>query len=87
MILMEKVLEEIEFLLGVEIRSVQQILSERSFEIFSSDTCDFLSHVSTILLKSPNIRNFPDVATFAFFCNDIIILSIVKSPLWFLLMF
>ena len=79
MILMEKVLEEIEFLLGVEIRSVQQILSERSFEIFSSDTCDFLSHVSTILLKSPNIRNFPDVATFAFFCRKANLNSLKKN--------
>lgn len=46
-----------------------QLLKISSFEIFSNDTIDFLSEISNCLLKDPEVRNYPDVATFAFFCR------------------
>lgn len=36
---------------------------------FSDDIVDFLHELSQTLSKDPQIRNFPDVATFAFFCR------------------
>lgn len=46
-----------------------ELLKQSSFEIFSNDTIDFLSEISNCLLKDAEVRNYPDVATFAFFCR------------------
>ena len=67
--LMEKVLEEIEFLIGDKFDRVEELLDQPSQDVFSEDTFSFLSDISELLLKSPGIRNYPDVATFAFYCR------------------
>ena len=69
MILMEKVLEEIEFLIGDKLDRVEELLDQPAQGVFSEDTLSFLSDISEHLLKSPGIRNYPDVATFAFYCR------------------
>ena len=46
-----------------------ELLKQSSFEIFSHDTIDFLSEISNCLLKDIEVRYYPDVATFAFFCR------------------
>jgi hypothetical protein len=66
---MEKVLEEIEFLIGDKFELVEELLDQPSHEVFSDDIISFLSDISETLLKSPGIRNYPDVATFAFYCR------------------
>jgi hypothetical protein len=66
---MEKVLEEIEFLLGDKFELVEKLLDQPSHDVFSDDIISFLSDISELLLKSPDIRNYPDVATFAFYCR------------------
>lgn len=66
---MEKVLEEIEFLIGDKIDRFEVLLDQPAQEVFSEDTFSFLNDISELLLKSPNIRNYPDVATFAFYCR------------------
>ena len=66
---MEKILEEVEFLVGNKIDNVESLLYQKSYNIFHDDTLNFLSQISELLLKSHKIRNYPDVATFAFFCR------------------
>ena len=66
---MEKFLEEIEFLIGDKFENVEELLNQRSFDTFSDDTLSFLSDISEVILKSPQIRKYPDVATFAFYCR------------------
>ncbi len=70
MIHMVKVLEEIDFLLGEKIESIDDLLNQRSFDIFSDITLDFLSDISKHLLNSSFVREYPDVATFAFYCRE-----------------
>ena len=43
---------------------------------FSEDAVSFLNALSKEITKDPQIRNFPDVATFAFFCRRANILQI-----------
>ena len=66
---MEKVLEEIEFLLGDKFELTDELLTQPSHDVFSDDVLSFLSDISELLLKSPGIRTYPDVATFAFYCR------------------
>jgi hypothetical protein len=66
---MEKVLEEIEFLLGDKFELADELLTQPSHDVFSDDTLSFLSDISELLLKSPGIRTYPDVASFAFYCR------------------
>lgn len=66
---MEKNLDKVEFLIGDKLEFNQGLLNEQSLDLFSVETLDFLSDISEVLFKSPQIRNFPDVATFAFYCR------------------
>ena len=66
---MEKILEEIEFLIGDKFDRVEELLDQPAQDVFSEVTFSFLSDISELLLKSPGIRNYPDVATFAFYCR------------------
>ncbi len=66
---MEKVLEEINFLTGEKFDKVDSLLNQRSFDIFSDITISFFSDISKQLLNSSFVREYPDVATFAFYCR------------------
>ena len=66
---MEKVLEEIKFLIGDKFESVDDLLNQRPNDVFSDITLDFLSDLSKQILNSPFVRQYPDVATFAFYCR------------------
>jgi hypothetical protein len=66
---MERDLKEVKFLLGNRIGSVEELINFQSFELFSDLTLCFLSDISNFLFKNPEIRKYPDVATFAFFCR------------------
>jgi hypothetical protein len=59
----------VKYLIGNLPFSEIQLLKKSSFEIFSIETIDFLSEISNCLLKDAEVRNYPDVATFAFFCR------------------
>lgn len=41
----------------------------KRFPVFSELVCNFLDDLSSIILKTPEARNFPDVITFGFFCR------------------
>jgi len=66
---MEKALEEIEFLVGNKL-DIVDLLNQRSFDVFSDVSLSFLSDISKQLLNSTFVRDYPDVATFAFYCRD-----------------
>ncbi len=70
MIRMEKVLKEIDFLIGDKFNRTDDLFNQRSFDIFSDITLGFLSDISKQLLNSPFVRNYPDVVTFAFYCRE-----------------
>ena len=69
MIHMEKGIRDINFLVGNMPISKEVLLNQSSFEIFSIESIDFLSDISNNLLKRPEVRDYPDVATFAFYCR------------------
>ena len=66
---METVLEEVDFLIGDKFDTVD-LLNQHSFDVFSDVTLSFLSDISKELLNSPFVREYPDVATFAFYCRE-----------------
>jgi hypothetical protein len=58
---------------------LENIRNISSDEIFSEYSIHFLNNLSIELYKSPKIREYPDVATFAFFCRKANILNIKKK--------
>jgi hypothetical protein len=67
---MERVLGEIDFLIGDKFEKVDDLLNQHSLSVFSDITINFLSDISRQLLNSPFVRDYPDVATFAFYCRE-----------------
>jgi len=78
-ILMEKEIKDINFFVGKMPISKELLLNQSSFEIFSIESIDFLSDISNNLLKRPEVRDYPDVATFAFYCRRANINTIKKG--------
>jgi hypothetical protein len=76
---MERVLDEIDFLVGDKFNNVDELLNQQSFEVFSDKVVSLLSEISDNLFKFPKIREFPDVATFAFYCRKANLNSIKKE--------
>lgn len=67
---MEKILDEVEFLVGDKPDNLKELFNLQSFETFSSEMADFLIELSGVLLNDEKTRQFPDVATFAFYCRS-----------------
>jgi len=78
---MHKSFNEIEFIFPKEI-DIEAFAEKSSFEPYSEEVVNYLDILSKELNKDANIRVYPDVATFAFFCRRANILSIKnKNPL------
>ena len=71
--------KEINYLIGSLPNSELELSNQSPFEIFSDITIDFLSEISNYLLKIPEVRNYPDVATFAFYCRRANINTLKKN--------
>jgi hypothetical protein len=71
--------KEINYLIGNLENSGLELSNQNPFEIFSNITIDFLSEISNYLLKIPEVRNYPDVATFAFYCRRANINTLKKN--------
>lgn len=69
-ILMEKIIQEVEFLTNSKFESVENLLKQTPQEVFSEQVQRFFGDLSSELLKSTRIKDFPDVATFAFYCRN-----------------
>lgn len=78
---MHKNFKDLEFIFPKKI-DVETFAKKSSFEPFSELAVNYLHSLSKELNKDSNIRNYPDVATFAFFCRRSNLLSIKnKQPL------
>ena len=75
---MKKNLNEVEFLFPGEFE-LEQFFQQSPLEPFSEETIDYLNALSLLLNKTPNVRDYPDVATFAFFCRKANILNLKKQ--------
>ena len=75
---MHKNFNEVEFLFPKEI-DIEAFAEKSSFEPYSEEAVNYLNALSKELSKDPNIRTYPDVATFGFFCRRANILSIKKK--------
>ena len=65
---MQDQFNDVEFLYPGRI-DIGTLISGSSVEPFSEDTIDFLNQLSSSLYKRPDIRDYPDIGTFAFFCR------------------
>ena len=77
---MHKNFKDLEFIFPKKI-DVETFAKKSSFEPFSELAVNYLHSLSKELNKDSNIRNYPDVATFGFFCRRANILSIKKNIL------
>ena len=59
--------------------SLETLKSSHPGEVFSEETIAFLNALSVNLRDNPKVRQYPDVATFAFFCRKANILSLKKE--------
>tara|TARA_B100001057_G_scaffold499123_1_gene608621 strand:- start:354 stop:1562 length:1209 start_codon:yes stop_codon:yes gene_type:complete len=59
--------------------SVEKILNEKPFEIFSEDVIKLFSLISKDILNYKKINSFPDLASYGFFCREINLNSIKKK--------
>lgn len=73
--LMQKRFSKVEFLHPKEFH-IDTFMEIPPMVPFSRDSVEFLNALSIELNKYPGIRNFPDVATFAFFCRKANILHL-----------
>ena len=78
MIHMQQNLNEITFLFSEpgKLTSVREMSPD---DIFSNSIIAFLSALSFELIKSPKVRQYSDVATFAFFCRKANLKSLTRK--------
>lgn len=74
---MQALFNKIDFLVG-EYTSLSQFAQIQPLEIFPADVLSFWAQVSMRLLSDRQIKEYPDVATFAFFCRKAHLLSLRK---------
>ena len=75
---MEQVYDNLSFLFPKE-KTLNEIVKNGPLEIFSDDAILFLDALSKELINSSEIRKFPDLATFAFFCRNANIVQLKKK--------
>jgi hypothetical protein len=75
---MQKNFNNIEFLFPKEI-DMDSVIRNSPMEPFSEDAVEYLNALSKVLNKDKRSKNYPDVATFAFFCRKANILYLKKK--------
>ena len=75
---MHKSFKDVEFIFPNEF-DIEAFAEKSSFEPYSEEVVNYLDALSKELNKDPNIRAYPDVATFGFFCRRANILSLKKK--------
>lgn len=73
-----KNIKDIEFIFPKDL-DIQVFAEKSSYEPFSEEVINYLDDLSKELNKDPNIRVYPDVATFGFFIRRSNIISIKKK--------
>ena len=74
---MQRNFSDVKFLFPKEF-NMDVFINNTSIEPFSENTIEFLNALSLELNREPSIRNYPDVATFAFFCRKANIYNLKK---------
>jgi len=77
-ILMQQYLDDIKFLFPENL-SLGEIKNSHPDEVFSDEAIAFLNALSAALMHNPEVRRYPDVVTFAFFCRKANILALKKE--------
>jgi hypothetical protein len=77
---MEQAFDNLTFVFPKE-KSLEEIQKISPLEIFSEDAISFLDALSKELVSNSEIRNFPDLATFAFFCRKANVIKFKKRYL------
>jgi len=75
---MQKNFNDVEFLFPGEF-DIDSFIQATPLEPFSENSIEYLNALSLELNKDKDIRNYPDVATFAFFCRKANILHFKKD--------
>ena len=75
---MQKKFNDVEFLFPEEF-DMDSIIQSSPMEPFSEGTIEYLNALSQELNKDIRVKNYPDVATFSFFCRKANILSLKKN--------
>lgn len=74
---MQKNFKGVKFIFPNEF-NMDRFVQGSSMVPFSEASIEYLNALSKVLNKDPRIRNYPDVATFAFYCRKANILSLKK---------
>lgn len=56
-----------------------ELLSQHPLNPFADETIDYLNSLSSVLNKDPEVRDYPEVLTFAFFCRKANLLTLKKK--------
>jgi len=75
---MPQISDEVKVLFPASL-DLEKLLRLNALEPFNADGVSFLDELSKALNKDSLIRNFPDVATFAFFCRKANILKLKEQ--------
>jgi len=66
---MQNSFKNVSFLNTVELFGYESFLKKKPLDPFSTEVTAYLNELSKLLNKDPRVRQYPDVATFAFFCR------------------
>ena len=69
MILMRLDLKEVDFLNSCDQKCIDLLMNQKPLRPFDDSIIDYLDRLSTVLRNDRRIKEFPDVATFSFFCR------------------
>jgi hypothetical protein len=75
---MKKFFKEVEFLFPKDV-NIEMFTRKHSFAPFSDEIIHYLNALSKELNKDPRTREYPDVATFSFFCRKANIIFLKKK--------
>ena len=77
-ILMQKSFKDVEFLYPKEF-NLNSFIQKTTLEPFSDESIEYLNALSKELNKDRRVRDYPDVATFAFFCRKANIYALCRK--------
>lgn len=61
--------KDIKFLTKNSSINFEELKNEPAFQIFDPLICEWIVYVSKLLLESKDVKKYPDLATFAFYCR------------------
>ncbi len=62
-------LDNVDFLVGETFEEVDSLINKAPYSVYADVVLDFFSDVSSYIFQDPQVKHYPDVATFAFYCR------------------